>query len=131
VLWFSGECNRRGGSWKRLLNRDYLLRFGQKTMKMRNKYLWIISLLCILYSPSISTPPEYIECEDLYPDEFLDLFGMSGNSATSSVTLKHHPSVCSFSNFCPKTYSIQCHQSGKPYPQRLTSETDLSVPLRC
>jgi hypothetical protein len=102
----------------------------EKTMKMKNKYLWIISLLCILYSPMISITPEYIECESFYLDEFLDLFRISNNLETSSVILKPHPSVFPFSDFHPKAHIFQHRHSGN-YSRPSPSELVLSVPLRC
>jgi len=79
----------------------------------------------------ISTTPEYVECEDLYPDEFLDLFGIPENSVASSAILKLHPSVFSFSDFHPKAHAFQCHHLENPYPQPVASELILSVSLRC
>jgi hypothetical protein len=79
----------------------------------------------------IFAPPEYVECENLYPDEFLDLFGISENSVASSAILKLHPSVFSFSDFHPKARTFQRHHSGELYSQPFASELVLSVPLRC
>ncbi len=97
---------------------------------MRNKYLWIIPLLSTLCSPLIATAPEYVECENLYPDESLDLFGIPENSVTSSTIVRLRPSVFSFSDF-RLSRALQCHHSQNPYPQSFGSELVLSVSLRC
>ncbi len=103
----------------------------EKTInKMRNKYLWIIPILSALCSPMIATEAEFVECEDLYPDEFLDLFGISENSVMVSGMSRFHPSVFSFFYSQPKAHAFQCHME-YPYLQPVASDLVLSVSLRC
>jgi hypothetical protein len=71
--------------------------------------------------------PQYVECEDLYPDEILDLFGIPTNSVTDSVSLKHYPSASVSSDV--KVDSPERHQPGNPYLELFTSV--LPVILRC
>lgn len=79
----------------------------------------------------IATAPEYIECEDLYPDEFLDLFGIPQDSVMASGMFGPHPSVFSFFDLRPKAHAFQRHRLENPYPQRSASGLVLSVSLRC
>ncbi len=88
-------------------------------------------MLFILYSPLILTAPEYVECETLYPDEFLDLFGIPENSITSAAIYKLYPSVSSLPELQPRTHTIQHHLSWDPYPSLIPSELFWSPPLRC
>lgn len=108
----------------------YLPHFVSRNMKMRNKCVWIIFLLSILCSPMIATAPEYVECENLYPDEFLDLFGIPENSVTSSAIPRLRSYVSSFCDLRP-THAFQCHHLENPYPQPAASGLILSVSLRC
>jgi hypothetical protein len=78
----------------------------------------------------IATVPESAECEDLYPDEFLDLFGIPNNSVISSSMPRPHSSIFSFFDFDPKAHVFQCHPEN-PYPQPDASELVSSVSLRC
>ncbi len=99
---------------------------------MRTKSSCLTKLLTyILFSSLAFTVPQYVDCEDLYPDDVLDLFGISQNSGGSLTILKYHPSVCCFSNLLPKTHSFQWYESGNHYLERFTSELVLSVTLRC
>jgi len=98
---------------------------------MKHKFLKAF-LLSILYSSLIfSTAPQYVECEDFFPDEVLDLFAITQNNLPSSNILKHHLSVFWFFNFCGETHSIQRYQSQNLYSQPFTPELIFSVTLRC
>ena len=75
------------------------------------------------------TGPQYVEYEDIYPDELLDLFGIPQGSVASSTILKNHQPV--FYNSCPETHSIQHRQSLNFYLQPFASDLVFSVSLRC
>jgi len=78
----------------------------------------------------IATAPECGECEDFYPDEFLDLFAINNNSVISSGMLRPRPSIFSFFDFHPKAHAFQCPLENSS-PKPLASERVLSVSLRC
>ena len=99
-------------------------------MKTRNCFLRVLSFF-ILFSSLICGGPQYVECQDPYPDEVLDLFGMPETSRGSLITLKYHPPLCCFSNLFPKTHSARCHESGNLYSGPFPSELFLLVSQRC
>ena len=56
---------------------------------MRRTSLTRKLLLFFFYSSLLLTVPQYVECEDLYPDEIIDFLGIHVQSA---VTLEHDAS---------------------------------------
>ena len=77
----------------------------------------------------IATAPEYVECENLYPDEFLDFFGLPRNSVISLAAPR--PLAFSFSDFHPKAHTFQWHRIEYSYLQPVALDLVLSVSLRC
>ena len=98
---------------------------------MKHKCPFTLFLSFILFAFLSFTPPLYVECENLCPDEILDLVGIPENSGGPLTILKYHPSVCCFSNLFPKAHSARCHESGNLYSEPFTSELVLSITLRC
>lgn len=104
--------------------------FAEQNMKTRNR-LSIVFLLFILYSSLSFSTPLFVECQDVYPDEGLDLFGIPCNSLDFTNTLTASRIASSFSDFIPNGHTIQRYYSGVFYLQPFTSELVLSVTLRC
>ncbi len=103
--------------------------FAKQRTAMKNERLPRSLLWCILYASLIITVPQYVACEDLYPGEVLDLFGIPSSSLCSSSSLKYRPSVATLSDL--NGVSVKCHQPGNPYVELVTSEPVLLVILRC
>ncbi len=99
-------------------------------MKNRNWLLRVLSFFT-LFSSLIFGGAQYVECQDFYPDEILDLFGTSNNSGGSLTIFKYHPSVYCFFNLLANTHSVQYHESGDLYLEGFNSELVLSATLRC
>ncbi len=73
--------------------------------------------------------PFYVECQDVYPDDWLDLFGISDNLVDSTAILEA-PSAGS-SNLIPNDYTFQRHHSREPHLRPFSSELLSSICLRC
>lgn len=99
-------------------------------MKNRNRLLRELSFFT-LFSSLIFGGAQYVECQNLYPDEILDLFGTPNNSGGSLTISKCHPSVYWFFNLLGITHSVQCHELGDLYLEGFGSELVLSATLRC
>ena len=88
-------------------------------------------LLSIFYSSFlILSVPQYVECEDFYPDELLDVFGIPKNPVTFSNTGTPQPVVFSSPNPIPYAHPFQCRQAEGSYLHTFTSELVFSVTLR-
>ena len=85
----------------------------------------------VLFSSLFFAGPEYVGCEDLDSDNWLDLFVIPQNSEVSAIIRKDLPLIRIFSNLYSKTHSIPCCPSGNLRPQPFTSELVPSVSLRC
>jgi len=97
---------------------------------VKNNSFWVFAFLA-LFPFLFLAAPEYDECKDLDPADWLDLFAIPQQSEASATIQKGSPSICFFSNFCSKTDSMQYHQSWNIFSQPYTSELILSVTLRC
>ncbi len=99
---------------------------------MKNRIRLLRGLLFFTLFPSfIFGGAQYVECQDFYPDEILDLFGAPINSGSSLTISKCHPSVYWFFNLLGNTHSVQCHELGDLYLEGFGSELVLSATLRC
>jgi hypothetical protein len=83
----------------------------------------------ILLSPLGLTTPFYIECQDLYPDEYLDLFGITHSAPALTTILTNHPAI--FPGLISDDPIFRRHHSGTFSPQSFASELVLAVSLRC
>lgn len=90
-----------------------------------------VFLFLILFSSLGCTAPLYVECQDVYPDEWLDLFGTSEDSVDLTIVLIARPAAFSFSHFIPTGHIFQTHDSEGLYLQAFTLERVSSVTLRC
>ena len=88
-------------------------------------------LFLLLYSSLMLTVPQYVECQDLYPDEVLDFLGICQNPLSLPNILRKLPSLRFFSDLCATPYSYHEHQSESFLSQFPVSELLLSVALRC
>ncbi len=102
-----------------------------KTKKTRNSFLTLL-LICSLYSSLIFTAPQYVECEELNADEFLDLRAIPNNPVDSKNMLALPQLVPPFYDSIAQHTFQFCYLKGWGlYLQPFTSELVLSVTLRC
>ncbi len=99
-------------------------------MKNRISLLRVL-LFFTMFSSLIFDGAQFVECQDLYPDEILDLFGTLNNSGGSLTISKYHPFVYCFFKLLASTHSVQCYEPGDPYLEGFNSELVLSATLRC
>jgi hypothetical protein len=83
----------------------------------------------ILLSPLGFTTPLSVECQDLCPDEYLDLFGIAHSASALTTILTNHPAVPIDSVSDDPIFRL--HRSGTFSPQPFASELALAVSLRC
>ena len=115
-----------GWAWHALNSQ---LGLSKQRMAMKRRCLPQTFLSVILFSSLIVAVPQYVTCEDLYPDELLDLFGMPTNSVTNAIFRTHYPPVLVSSDF--NVGFPARHQPEDPYLQLYTAEPVLLVILRC
>ena len=96
----------------------------------RRKKVFRLFLVFFLYSSLSFSVPFYVECENIFPDEWLDLFGIPFVSRIS-VDFRTTPTLrlvgSSFSAVIPN----RPHYSRGFWFRPLTSDLVLSVTLRC
>ena len=85
----------------------------------------------MLYASLFFATPTYVACEDLYPDEWLDVLGIAQNPVDSSNSRTSHPIVVSFPDPIPYVHPFQWHHAEGSYLLTFTSELEFSVTLRC
>ncbi len=103
-----------------------------KTKKTRNSFL-VLLLFCASCSSLIVTAPEYVECEELNADEFLDLRAIPNNPVDSKNILTPPPLAPPFYDSIAQVHTFQfCYlREWGLYLQPFTSGLVLSVTLRC
>jgi len=100
-------------------------------MKKRRS-LSSILLFFILYSCLSIGTPVYLECEeDLYPDEWLELFGLPRQPIDFKTVLTAVSTTLSFRKSIPDDWPSSCRDSEGLCLRPLPLETILSVALRC
>jgi hypothetical protein len=95
---------------------------------MKNDFFKVFFFL-ILFSPLSCTAPLYVECQDLYPDEYLDLFGIVDSAPALTTILAIQPGI--FPDLVSDNPIFRRHHSGTFSSQPLVSELVLSLSLRC
>ena len=83
-------------------------------------------LLFLFYASLLLTVPQYVECEDLYPDEISDFVGVPVHSV---MTLKHEASAILFSDRIAH-FSVP-HRAGNLPVALYIGKLALSVTLLC
>ena len=106
----------------RLMNRD------SAVTKIR--FATVLLLLSALYASVFFAAPPYVACEDQYPDEWLDVFGIPRKSALSPKTRMSCPTGF-FSDPVAYTHHFQCYRDEGSSIQTFTSELVVAVNLRC
>jgi hypothetical protein len=89
------------------------------------------SLFFILFSFLSFIAPPYLECQDVYSDDWSDFFVITDDSVDIATIRRDRLAVSSFSDFIPDGHTFQRHNSEGPYLQPLVSKLVLSVTLRC
>jgi len=84
-------------------------------MKIRSSLTAL--LFCILFLFSFFTVPDYVECQELYPDECLDLFGKIDNPLASIMILPPHAVAFSYHIYGEVSRSEGCHSGGSGNPE--------------
>ena len=97
---------------------------------MKRRFFKVL-VIFILFSSMGCTGPLYVECQDLYPDEWLDLFGTFQSSDGLTTFLIAKTAAFSFSDCMPTGHAFQTHDSEGLYLQAFTLERVSSVTLRC
>jgi hypothetical protein len=89
------------------------------------------SLFLILFSLLSFIAPPYLECQDLYSDNWSDFFVITDDSVHIATILTRHLAASSFSDFTPNGHTFKAHNSGELCLQPFTSKLVFSVTLRC
>jgi hypothetical protein len=97
---------------------------------MKRRFSKVLMIFILFSSLGWTTPP-YVECQDVYPDEWLDLFGTFQNSVGLTTVLIAQPAAFSFSDFIPTRHIFQTHDSEGFDSQAFALERVSSVTLRC
>ena len=84
------------------------------------------ALSFVFYACLILTTPQYVECEDLYPDETLDVLGMPSPTV---VTIEHDAPATLFPDLA-RNFSERRHQEN-PRVALFTGKLVRSVTLLC
>ena len=95
---------------------------------MKEKFLRVLLLLS-LFSSLGFTAPLYVGCEDVFPDEWLDLLGLIQSPTALKVILTSQPPAFLDLILYARTFSH--HPSGIFFLQPFASQPVLSVILRC
>lgn len=96
--------------------------------------LFRLFLLCFVYSILSFTAPLYVECQDIFPDEWLDIFGMLSTPSISAplrTTIRLFHAVLVSFKLTPKDHGLQCHDPGGFCWLLLIFDLVSSVTLRC
>jgi hypothetical protein len=94
------------------------LNSAEENMKTKNRFLGALLFFILASFVILSAPQQDAECQNLYPDEASDLFGIAEISGVL------YPSSNIFHQFV-------AFLSNNLYSERFTSELGLSVTLRC
>jgi len=86
-------------------------------------------LFLVLFSSLSLSTPACMECQDVYPDEWLDLFGIPRNPV--SFTIIFASQQAADADFASNTHALQHYRSGRSYSKYVNSELVLLVSLRC
>jgi hypothetical protein len=97
---------------------------------MKKEFFRVFFFL-ILLSPLGLTTLLYVECQDLYPDEWLDLFGIPNISGNVKTILTAGPTAFPFSDLIPDGHIFQRQYPETLHSQPFPSELVLPVSLRC
>ena len=101
-------------------------------MAKARRNLLRLFLLLTLFSSLSFTSPFYVECEDVYPDEWLDLFGIPSISVVLlKSTLPPNSVDQLISDSTPDDCALRYNASREASLRSLTSELVLSVTLLC
>ena len=111
----------------------YLTRWNDASAKeeegeMKKDFFRVFFFL-ILLSALGCTAPLYVECQDLYPDEYLDLFGISDPASALTTILSTHLAI--FPVLISNDPIFRRHYSRTFSLHPFTSELVLAVSLRC
>ncbi len=84
-----------------------------------------------MFSGLFFAVPEYVEYEEIYPDEMLDLFGIANHPQRSIKSLVHDRSIVLLSDFVPKAHTFELYQLEELSLQPFLSKLISSVILLC
>jgi hypothetical protein len=103
-----------------------------KSVKRRRKFFRLF-LVFFLYSSLSFSSPFYVECENIFPDEWLDLFGIPFASHVSTLKTKSstYRAILAFSDSIAYERNSEYNRLGEFCWLLLTSDLVLSVALRC
>ncbi len=93
------------------------------------KNLLNVLLLLTLFSSLGFTALFYVECDNVYLDEWLDLFGMNQPTTTLKVIVTTQPTA--FFILISDGHFFWLHHSGSFCSDQFSIEPPLSLPLRC
>ena len=97
---------------------------------MKKGFFRVLVFLILLSSLGLTTPL-YVECEDSYPDEYLDLFGIPNISGDVKTIHTASPTAFPFSELIPDGHIFQRQYPETLHSQPFPSELVLPVSLRC
>ncbi len=100
-------------------------------MKKRKSKLIRVLVFFVLFPFAFIAGPGYVDCQDLNPDDGVDLFGVPRDSTGSTTAGKDQVLVSCLSNLCSMTDSIQHHPLRNEHSQLFIQDLILSVALRC
>ena len=86
-------------------------------------------VLFVFYASLLLTVPQYVECEDLYPDELPDLSAVPGDVFAVSRSLKCCTAVPLLSDTLG--HSPEWYRSESPSPELSTATLVVIAILRC
>ena len=95
---------------------------------MKKKFLRVLLFLSLISSLGF-TAPLYVDCQDLDPDEWLDLFGIT--QSITALKLIFTDQLPVFPDLIPDGHIFRRHHSGSLSVHPFTSGPALSVALRC